>query len=100
VRLGLLVTTDRLPAQAVGLVRAAVARGDAVTVFATDTGTRLLRDPAFAGLAGLPGVGIAYCALSAGRHGGRPAGLPEAIREGSQFDGSLLVDETDRLIVL
>ena len=95
-----MVTSDRLAVQAVGLVRAAVARGDAVTVFATDAGARLLRAPEFVALAALPGVGMSYCGHSADRLGGRPPGLPAAIHEGSQFENSIMVDETDRLIVL
>ena len=43
---------------------------------------------------------MSYCEHSAQRHGGRPAGLPEAIVAGSQFENAIMVSESDKVIVL
>lgn len=95
-----MVATDRHLERLAGITEAAVARGHVVRIFATDAGTRLLAEPRFAGLSALPGVSLDYCDQSARRHGGRPAGLPAAIRKGSQFENAVLVAESDKLVVL
>jgi hypothetical protein len=41
-----------------------------------------------------------YCDRSAQRLGGRPAGLPEAVVQGSQFENASMVSESDKVIVL
>jgi hypothetical protein len=98
-KLGVMVTTDRHAGQIQALVLAALAQGHAATIFATDTGTRLLADPRFVGLSALPGVRMSYCALSAERHG-VPAGLPESVVAGSQFDNALMAADVDKLLLL
>ena len=99
-RLGILVTTDRHLRQIRGITQAAIGKGHAVTIFATDTGTKLLADDSFAALGALPGVTMSYCAHSAQRYGGRPAGLPGVIASGSQFENAVMVSEADKTIVL
>lgn len=99
-KLGLMVTTGRFPDLVRGLAAAAIARGHGVTIFATDDGVRLLHAPAWAAWAASPELAISYCAQSMERSGGRPAGLPSAIRAGSQFDNALMLSEADRVIVL
>jgi predicted peroxiredoxin len=99
-KLGLLVTTDRFPGLARGIAEAAVAKGHEVVLFATDEGTRLLRDPGYAALAAVAGVSMAFCDHSMQRHGGRPPGLPAAVRSGSQFDNAVMFDDADKVIVL
>lgn len=99
-KLGIMVTSARHLDQVVGIARAAQRKGHAVTVFATDRGTRLLAEPRFAALSALPGVALSYCDLSAQRYGGRPAGLPEAVVSGSQLENAAMASESDRVIVL
>ena len=98
--LGIMVTTDRHLAQIRGITEAALAKGHSVEIFATDEGTRLLADRRFSSLSALAGVTIGYCEHSAARHGGRPAGLPEAIAPGSQYENAIMSVESDRVIVL
>lgn len=98
-KLGVMVTTDRHVDQVCGLVRAALAKGHTATLFVTDTGTRLLGHPGFAGLAGLPGVSMSYCTRSAELHGA-PRGLPPAFAAGSQFDNALMAADVDKLLLL
>jgi predicted peroxiredoxin len=99
-KLGIMVTTDRHLDQVVGIARAAQRKGHAVTIFATDKGARLLADPRFARLSALPGVEMSFCDHSARIHGGRPAGLPEEIVSGSQFENATMASESDRVLVL
>ena len=99
-KIGILVASDRHLAQVCGITQAAVGKAHAVALFATDTGTKLLADHRFAALSALPGVTISYCDHSAQRYGGRPTGLPAAIRPGSQFDNAVMTSESDKLVVL
>jgi len=99
-RIGILVTTDRHLRQICGITQAAIGGGHTVEIFATDAGTKLLADHGFAALSALPGVTMSYCDHSAQRYGGRPAGLPEAIASGSQFENAIMVSASDKVIVL
>lgn len=99
-RLGIMVTTERNLEQVIGIAEAAAARGHAVAIFATDTGVRLLAERRFSALSGLPGVTMSYCDQSAQTHGGRPAGLPETVVQGSQFENAVMHAESDKVIVL
>jgi len=99
-RLGILVTTDRYLVQIRGITQAALAKGHAVAIFATDDGTKLLTNHQFSSLSSLPGVSMSFCDLSAQRHGGRPADLPEAIASGSQFENAVMASVSDKVIVL
>lgn len=99
-KLGIMVTTDRHLRQIRGITRAALAKGHAVAIFATDEGVKLLANREFSSLSALPGVTMNFCGHSAQRHGGRPAGLPEAIASGSQFENAIMVSESDKVLVL
>jgi len=99
-KIGIMVTTDRHLRQVRGLTQAAIAKGHTVVIFATDEGTKLLADHQFSALSALPGVRLSFCEHSAQRRGGRPAGLPEAIAPGSQFENAIMVSESDKVIVL
>lgn len=99
-KLGILVTTERSLELVRGLTLAALAKGHTVAIFTTDEGTRLLKDAGYAALASREGVAMAFCDHSMRRHGGRPAGLPEAIRGGSQFDNAVMYNDSDKVIVL
>ena len=97
---GIMVATDRHLRQIRGITLAALAKGHAVVLFATDEGVKLLADHRFSSLSALPGVTMSFCEHSAQRHGGRPAGLPEAIASGSQFENAIMTSESDKVIVL
>ena len=99
-RLGIMAAGGGGQGRIVGLVRAAVGRGHEVVIFATGGGTRLLADAAFTGLSRLPGVSMAYCDHSARLEGVATAGLPAAIRRGSQLDNAVMAAEADKLVVL
>jgi hypothetical protein len=99
-RLGIMVTTDALLEQVIGLTRAAVARGHAVAIFATDAGVNLLGDGRFTALSGIAGAAMSYCGQSAETRGGPPPGLPAAIVQGSQFENAVMTAESDKVIVL
>ena len=99
-KLGIMVTTDRHLRQILGLTQAALAKGHAVVMFATDEGVKLLADHQFSSLSALPGVTMSFCEDSAQRHGGRPAGLPEAIVSGSQFENAIMTSESDKVLIL
>ena len=99
-RLGIMVTTDRHLCQIRGITQAALAKGHTVAIFATDEGTRLLSGRQFFALSALPGVTMSFCEYSAQRYGGRPAGLPDVIASGGQFENALMISESDKVIVL
>jgi hypothetical protein len=99
-QLGIMVTTDRHLRQIRGITQSALAKGHAVVMFATDEGTKLLANRQFTALSALPGVTMSFCEDSARRHGGRPAGLPAAIRSGSQFENAIMTSESDKIIML
>ena len=99
-KLGIMVTTDRHLGQIRGITQAALAKGHTVAMFATDEGVKLLGDHRFSSLSALPGVTMSFCEHSTQQHGGRPAGLPEAIASGSQFENAIMTSESDKVIVL
>lgn len=99
-KLGIMVTTDRYLDQIRGITQAALRKGHSVAIFATDEGAKLLAERNFSALSALPGVTLVFCDHSAQRYGGRPAGLPEAVAQGSQFENALMNSEADKVIVL
>ncbi|GAB4483500.1 MAG: hypothetical protein OHK006_04670 [Thermodesulfovibrionales bacterium] len=98
--IGILVNTDRHRDHAVGICRAAVAKGNRVLVFVMDSGVRLLEDAAFTGMAGTEGVSIGFCAHSSRRFGIPVERIPEGIAAGSQMDNAAMQHAADRVLVL
>jgi predicted peroxiredoxin len=99
-KLGIMVTTDRRLDQVLGLAEAALRKGHAVSIFATDEGVRLLLEPQFAALAALPGASLSFCDFSARQLGVRPEGLPGGVKRGSQYENAVMAAEADKLIAL
>ncbi len=99
-KLGILVNSDRHLEAITGMTRAALARGHEVFLFAMDDGTRLLADPRYVALCDLPGVNMSFCQESATRKGVSFDTLPEAIAAGSQLQNAMMVQKSDRIIVL
>jgi len=99
-RLGIMVNTDRHLGQVCGITQAALTKGHRVGIFATDEGVKLLADQRFSALSALAGVTMSFCEHSARSLGGRPAGLPEAIASGSQFENAIMISESDKVIIL
>ena len=99
-KLGIMVTTDRHLRQIRGITQAALSKGHTVAIFVTDEGAKLLANHQFSALSALPGVTMSFCEYSAQQFGGRPAGLPEAIASGSQFENAIMTSESDKVIVL
>lgn len=99
-KLGVLVNSDRHLEAITGVTRAALAQGHEVFLFAMDDGTRLLADPAYVALCDLPGVNMSFCQESATRKGVSFAALPETIAAGSQLQNAMMVQKTDRIIIL
>ncbi len=99
-KLGILVNSDRHLEAITGITQAALAKGHQVLLFAMDDGTRLLADPRCVALCGRPGVNMSFCQESATRKGVSFDTLPEAIAAGSQLQNAMMVQKTDRIIVL
>ncbi|OGK85356.1 MAG: hypothetical protein A2X52_03005 [Candidatus Rokubacteria bacterium GWC2_70_16] len=99
-RLAIVVSGDRNLRHVVGLTTAAAGKGHQVSLFAMDAGTRLLAEPACAGLSKLPGVSMSVCEHSAARHGVTREGLPGEIVWGSQFHNAVMTHDADRVLVL
>jgi predicted peroxiredoxin len=99
-KLVILVNRDDHLEHIVGLTRAATGKSHEVRIFAMDSGTRLLEQPNFVDLAGLPGVSMCACSHSMDREGITGDGVPEAVVRGSQLNYSIMNKDADRLIVL
>ena len=99
-KLGILVNSDRHLEAISGMTRAALAKGHEVLLFAMDDGTRLLADSGYVALCHLPGVNMSFCQESATRKGVSFDTLPGAIAAGSQLQNAIMVQKTDRIIVL
>lgn len=99
-KLGVLVNTDRHLRDIIGLTKAAVSKGHEVTLFTMDAGTRLLENPSYTELCGLPGVAMSVCEHSAQAYEVRTEGLPKDIVRGSQYHNAVMSRNADRLIVL
>ena len=99
-KLGILVNSDRHLETITGITRAALAKGHEVLLFAMDDGTRLLANPGYIALCQLAGVNMSFCQESATRKSVNFDALPEAIAAGSQLQNAMMVQKTDRIIVL
>lgn len=99
-KLGILVNTDKHLQEIVGLTNAALSKGHEVILFAMDEGTRLIENPLYTGLCGIPGVSMSVCDYSAMEYGVKIEGLPEAIKVGSQFNNAVMNKEADRIVIL
>ncbi len=99
-KLGMLINTAKHVDDAVGICRAALARGHQVIIFAMDEGTRLLENDAFVSLAALDGVSLSLCDHSAKMFGVKTEGLPPKIVCASQLNNAMMNHNADRVIVL
>jgi predicted peroxiredoxin len=98
-KLGMLVNTDKHLGHILGMVKAALSRGHEIAIFVMDTGTMLLKNPAFTELCLLHGVSMSFCDLSANKSGVITEGLSAEIQCGSQYDNAVMVNESDRILV-
>jgi predicted peroxiredoxin len=99
-KLGIFVNTDRHPADVVGFVKAALAKGHQVILFNMDDGTKLLGTPEFKQMCGMDGVSMSFCDHSAKHIGIATEGLPQEIVCGSQYNNAVMMHDADRVIVL
>ncbi len=99
-KLGILVNSDRNLEDIVGITKAAVAKQHEVSIFAMDTGTRLLENCDFTLLNDLEGVRISFCDHSTTVNNVSKARLSENIVKGTQFHNAMMNHDSDRLIVL
>ena len=99
-RLGILVNTNKNLEEVLRLSNAALAKGHEVIIFAMDEGTKLLEQPFFTGLAGLPGVAMSFCDHSAQRFGVKTEGTPKNVTCGSQYNNAVMAHNADKVIVL
>jgi len=99
-KLGILVTTDDHPDAVIGITDAATAGGHEVSIFAMDSGTRLLTLPAFQELAARQRIVMSFCEHSAHGLGVPLDAVPGAIARGSQYDNATMLQEADKVVVL
>lgn len=99
-KLAVLVNTDRHVNHVVGIVKAALAKGHEVLIFAMDDGTKLLANLEFAELCRTKGVCMSFCNHSAKGLNVATEGLPAEIVCGSQYHNAVMNRDADRLIVL
>lgn len=99
-KLGILVNSDKHCEDVVGITRAALSAGHAVTIFVMDEGTRLLEETSFVRLSELENLRMTYCNYNAEGLGISKKLIPNDIISGSQYDNSIMIHESDRIIVL
>lgn len=99
-KLGIFVNTDRHLTDVLGITKAALSKGHEVIIFNMDDGSKLLTNPAFTDLCKEKGVSMSFCDHSAKGMNVDTKGVPPEIVCGSQFNNSVMVDSTDRVIVL
>ena len=99
-KLGILVNTNDHLAAIAGIVRAAVAKGHQIIIFAMDEGTRLLEEPDYVSLAGLQGVSMSYCDHSSQELKVNTEGLSSSIERSSQYSNAEMNHYSDKVLVL
>jgi len=99
-KLGIHVNSDKHLDHVIGITKAAVSKGHAVTIFTMVEGERLLENPSYTALSDMPGVSMSYCDHNATHMGINKAAIPQKIVCGSQFNNATMVHETDKVIVL
>lgn len=99
-KLGIFVNTDRHLAAVIGIAKAAVSKGHEVIIFNMDDGTKLLGDSAFKELCKTKGISISFCDHAATHLGISKEGIPAEIICGSQYNNAVMVNSSDRVIVL
>ncbi len=99
-KLGIFVNTNRHAAHIVGIVKAALAKGHEVILFNMDDGTKLLGDSSYNTLCKMKGVTMSFCDHSAKGMNVSTEGIPAEIVCGSQYNNAVMVNESDRVIVL
>ncbi|HEB68302.1 MAG TPA: hypothetical protein ENI88_01635 [Desulfobulbus sp.] len=99
-KLGILVNSNRYLTTITGIVGVAAARGNQVTLFAMDEGTRLLEDADYVALADLEGVSMSYCEHSAVELSVNTRGLSDAIESSSQYSNAAMNHDADKVLVL
>ena len=92
-KLGIIITTDRHLDHVVGITQAANAKGHEVSIFAMDSGTRLLENPEFTQLCAVENVVMSVCQHSASEHGVNTEGVSKEIDLGSQFNKDMMKSE-------
>ena len=63
-------------------------------------GVKLLENPAFTGLCKTPNVKMSFCDHNATGHGDSKDGIPQDVMCGSQYNNAIMVNISDRVIVL
>ncbi len=98
--LGILVNADKNLPDIVGISKAAISKGHKITIFAMDTGTRLLEKSSFTELSDIEGVAMSFCDHSARDLGVKTDGISEKIKGGSQVNNAIMNQGSDKVIVL
>lgn len=101
-QLGIVVIDDRCGPHAIGLLKAAQARGWTSRCFLTDRGVFLLKDSAFRDLLDEGKTHFSVCELSIERYSGDSVsaeGLEDRIVVGGQYQNAELVHNCDYVLV-
>ena len=99
-KLGIIITTDRHLDHIIGITQAANAKGHEVSIFAMDSGTRLLGKTEFTQLCTAKNVVMSLCQHSASEQGVNTDGVSKEIVLGSQFNNAMMNTESDKVISL
>jgi hypothetical protein len=101
-QLGIVITDETLGENAVGVMKAAYARGWGNRCFLTDRGVLLLKDEAFCDLLREHDLDVAVCELSMERHrhpATNDADLMQKVVIGGQYQDAVMVHKSDRVLV-
>lgn len=101
-RLGIVITDESLGAHAMGVMKAAYARGWSNSCFLTDRGVLMLKDAGFCDLMRGNDLDVAVCELSMDRYAhptAEDAELMQRVVIGGQYQDAQMVHNSDRVLV-
>lgn len=101
--LGIFVTNANNMKHVVGVTKAAVAKGSNVKLFFSWEGTKLAKDPEFAGLCALDNVDVSICADSYKKMGYDVEDIPEGLTQekmATQAQHGAIIEEYDCYMTL
>lgn len=97
--LGILITQSDYADMIIEITKAAVKRGYSISIFMTDNGVKLIKNPEVANLRRLENVGMSLCDFSAKNRGIDEEDIPEGITAGTQYQNSLIHNECDKVLI-
>lgn len=95
---GVIATKTDYADKIIELTQRMVQKGFSVSIFLTDDGVLLIKNPEIAGLRNLAGVEMSLCDYTARSRNIPSEEIPEGVIAGTQYQNSLIHSECDRIL--